>query len=78
MKLQLTQHDTTVTIEREGEEQTCDEMAQLCRQLLLGQGYHPSSVTESLPSEHEITEQIGEALEVQRDTDKPLVETFLS
>ena len=69
MKLQLTQNGTTVTIEREGDGQTGDQMAQLCRELLLGQGYHWDTVTESMPTEEEVVEQIQEALEVQRNED---------
>ena len=66
MKLQLHQHDTTVTIEAAGDCQTCDQMAQYCREILLAQGYHPDSVAEALPTEEGVVEQIEEALEFQK------------
>ena len=67
MKLQLIQCDTTVTIEREGDGQTGEQMAQLCRELLLGQGYHWATVHEAMPTEEDILEQIEEALEFQKN-----------
>ena len=69
MKLQLEQNGTVVTIEREGDGQTGDQMAQLCRELLLGQGYHWDTVTESMPTEEDVVESIQEALELQRNED---------
>ena len=54
MKLQLTQNGTTVTIETEGDGQTGDQMAQHCRELLLGQGYHWDTITEAMPSEEDV------------------------
>lgn len=66
MKLILQQNGTTVTIEREGDGQTGDQMAQLCRELLLGQGYHWDTVTESLPTEEDVVDLIRESLELQR------------
>jgi hypothetical protein len=83
MKIQLTQSGTTVTIEREGDGQNGDQMAQLCRELLLAQGYHPNTVAECLPTEEDVVEQIQEALEFQKnesflekevDTDEELTE----
>lgn len=84
MKLTLTQNGTTVTIETEGDGHTGDQMAQFCRELLLAQGYHPQTVSEALPSEEDVVEQIQEALELQRnedffgkgiDKDEPAVDT---
>ncbi len=69
MRLQLTQHGTTGTIETKGDGQTGDTMAQHCRELLLGQGYHWQTVYEAMPSEEDVVEQIQEALEVQKNED---------
>lgn len=70
MKLQLTQNGTTVTIEREGDGQTGDQMAQLCRELLLGQGYHWDTVTEAIPTEEDVVELISDAINSQKEIDK--------
>ena len=70
MKLQLIQNGTTVTIEREGDGQTGDQMAQLCRELLLGQGYHWDTVTESIPTEEDIVGFISDAINSQKEVDK--------
>jgi len=39
MKLSLTQHNSTVTIESDCEDSDLEEMCQLFKQLLLGAGY---------------------------------------
>lgn len=63
MKLSLTQHNTTVTIEAKGDVQTCYDMAQYCRELLLGQGYHWNSIEDALPTEEDVCKIVEEALE---------------
>ena len=67
MKISLEQNGTTVTIEREGDGQTGDQMAQLCRELLLGQGYHPQTVYESSPTEEDVVEQIQDSLKSHKE-----------
>jgi hypothetical protein len=69
MKLSLQQNGTTVTIETEGDGQTGDQMAQFCRELLLGQGYHWKTVHESMPTEEDVVEIISDAIEVQKEFD---------
>ena len=61
MKLTLTQNGVTVTIECAGDGQTGDQMAQLCRELLLAQGYHWDTVAESMPTEEDVVEMISDA-----------------
>jgi hypothetical protein len=70
MQLTLQQHGTTVKIKTEGDCQTCDTMAQFCRELLLAQGYHPNSVTESLPTEEDVMEMISDALNYEKEVDR--------
>jgi len=74
MKLTLIQCDTTVTIEREGDGQTGEQMAQLCRELLLGQGYHWQTVHESMPTEEDVVEQISDAINSEKDVDNSEIE----
>ena len=54
MKLQLTQHNVTTTIEVKEECQTTYEMAQFFREILLAQGYQPQSVSDAMPDEEDI------------------------
>ena len=63
MQISLTQHDRTVTIEVEGDGHTGYDMAQICRDLLLGQGYHWATVYEAMPTEEGICELIEDALD---------------
>lgn len=63
MKLQLTQHNVTVTIEVKEECQTTNEMAQFFREILLAQGYHPQSVSDAMPDEEDIMEIVGDAID---------------
>ena len=69
MKLSLEQNDVTVTIECKGDGHTGDQMAQFCREALLAQGYHWNTVSESMPTEEDVVEEIREALELQRNED---------
>ena len=71
MKLTLTQNGVTVTIETEGDGQTGDQMAQLCRELLLGQGYHWDTITEVMPTEEDVVEMISDAINSQKEVDSP-------
>lgn len=70
MKISLTQHDRTVTIEVEGDGHTGDYMAQICRDLLLGQGYHWNTVYGAMPTEEEICEYVADAINTQKEVDK--------
>jgi len=63
MKIQLTQLNVTTTIEIEEEGQTTYEMAQFFREILLAQGYHPPSVSDAMPDEHDIEEIVGNAID---------------
>lgn len=81
MKISLTQYDTTVTIEEKRNGHTTDDMAQIFRQLLAGQGYTEEQIKQSIPNEHDVMESIQEALELQRgenflDTENPVVDTI--
>lgn len=69
MKLQLTEHDTTVTIETDSDDHNVREMAQMCRQLLLAQGYPPSCVSEHMPNEDDLDEIIADAINNKIDVD---------
>jgi len=69
MKLTLEQNGVTVTIETEGDGQTGDQMAQLCRELLLGQGYHWDTVAESMPTEEDVVEMISDAINSNKEVD---------
>ena len=69
MKLTLEQNGVRVTIECAGDGQTGDQMAQFCREALLAQGYHWNTITDAMPTEEDVVEQIQEALEVQKNED---------
>jgi len=60
MKLQLTQHNVTTTIEVKEECQTTYEMAQFFREILLAQGYHPQSVSDAMPDEEDGMDAVDE------------------
>jgi cupin superfamily acireductone dioxygenase involved in methionine salvage len=62
MRLQLTQYDTTVTIEKEGDGHTVDDMVQFFRQLLEGQGYMEEQVLEAMPTEEAVSDMIEGAI----------------
>lgn len=62
MRLQLTQYDTTVTIEEERDGHTVDDMVQFFRQLLEGQGYMEEQVLEAMPTEKAMFDMIEGAI----------------
>jgi hypothetical protein len=69
MKITLEQNGITATIETRGDGQTGDQMAQFCRELLLAQGYHWNTVTESMPTEEDVVGIISDAINEQKELD---------
>ena len=67
MKLTLTQHDKTVTIETKHDEHTAAEMVIELKCLLMAQDYHPDLVSAHLPNEYELDEIIDSAINSTKD-----------
>jgi len=67
MKLQLTQHGKTVTIETDRDDLTSLELTQEFRCLMLAQDYHPHSVATSMPDEEEISNIVMDELKKELD-----------
>jgi len=72
MKLQMTQHGKTVTIETERDDLTSFEMVEQLRCLMLAQDYHPDLVSEAMPDEEEIDKIISDGIkELDNRSDCP-------
>ena len=69
MKLTLTQHDKTVTIETPFDGQSVSEMVIEMRCLLMAHDYHPDNISALMPTEFELDEIIGDAINEQRNED---------
>ena len=52
MKISLELYNTSVTVEKDSDDLTIYEMAEVLRSLLVAVGFHENSVLDILPDEH--------------------------
>lgn len=60
MELTLKHYDTTVSVKRDNDDISIDEMANMVRELMLAAGYHPDNVKEYFPSDNDFVDKILE------------------